>query len=107
MVQEEFDAWAAQVAQWPGIDAGLLPAIGQRMFGGEFLFSVTRDYVAACHVPMLLMPGNDRMHPAAISDTSPASAAREVIDPWKGPQHRDAAIDRALQFLLQHTKVSA
>ena len=90
-----------------GTDATLLPAIGQRMFGADFLFSTEPDFVASCGLPMLLMPGNDSMHPAAISDAIARLGHAEIIDPWKGPQYRDAAIARARQFLLQHTKETA
>jgi pimeloyl-ACP methyl ester carboxylesterase len=107
VVQAEYDDWAAQVAQWPGIDRSLLPALGQRMFGGDFLYSVTRDFVAACGVPMLLMPGNDRMHPAATSSDIARLGRAELVDPWKGPGHRDAAIASALQFLRDHTPESS
>jgi pimeloyl-ACP methyl ester carboxylesterase len=102
-VQAEYEAWAAHVATWPETDAALLPGLGRRMFGGDFLFSVSRDFVAACDVPMLLMPGDDRMHPAETSADIVQLGRAEVISPWKGPLHRDAAIQRALAFLLAHT----
>lgn len=102
-VEAEFDQWAQQVADWPGTAASLLPAIGDRMFGGDFLFSVTPDFVASCDVPMLLMPGDDRMHPAEISAEILRLAKRAVqIAPWKGAQHRDNAMQSALHFFLEH-----
>jgi pimeloyl-ACP methyl ester carboxylesterase len=104
VVQAEYDAWAAEVAGWPGTDQTLLPDLGQRMFGGEFLFSVTPEFVASCDTPMLLMPGDDQMHPTAISDAIARLGRAEVVSPWKGPLHRDPAIARSLSFLLAHTK---
>jgi pimeloyl-ACP methyl ester carboxylesterase len=102
-VQAEYDQWAAQVATWPGVDASLLPALGQRLFGGEFLYSVTRDFVAACEISMLLMPGDDTMHPAATSaDIARLAPDVAVLSPWKGPQHREAAMQRALSFFRSH-----
>lgn len=103
LVQAEFDAWAAQTRTLPGVDASLLPALGQRMFGADFLFSVTRDFVAACDLPVLLMPGDDRMHPAETSaDIARLSPRAEVISPWKGPLHGDAAIRRVRDFFIEH-----
>ncbi len=102
-VQAEYDQWAAQMAARADIDAGLLPALGQRLFGGDFLFAVSRDDVARCPVPMLLMPGDDRMHPAETSaDIARLGPAVEVVAPWKGAQHRDAAMQRALDFFRRH-----
>ncbi len=102
-VQGEYDQWAAQVATWPGVDASLLPALGQRMFGGDFLYSVSRDFVASCKTPMLLMPGDDKMHPAETSaDIARLAPHTEVLSPWKGPQHREAAMQRALAFFRSH-----
>ncbi len=107
-VQGEYDRWAAQVSQWPGTDATLLAALGQRMFGGDFLFSVSRDVVAASEIPVLLMPGDDTMHPAEVSaDIQRLSRGAEVVAPWKGAQHREAAMARALAFLLAYRPAEA
>jgi pimeloyl-ACP methyl ester carboxylesterase len=102
-VQGEIDDWARQVASWPGVDASLLPEIGQRMFGTDFLYSVTRDFVASCDVPILLMPGDDRMHPTETSaDILRLARNAEQVYPWKGPAHREQAMERALGFFLEH-----
>ena len=37
------------------------------MFGNDFIFSVSRDFVRECTIPMLLMPGDDVVHPAEVS----------------------------------------
>jgi len=60
-------------------------ALGERMFTPEFVHSVTREFVAGCATPMLLMPGNDTAHPAAISDEVLRLAPRiEFLKAWKG-----------------------
>jgi pimeloyl-ACP methyl ester carboxylesterase len=103
LVQGEYDQWAAQVAGWPGIDAALLPALGQRMFGGDFLYSVSRESVAACTLPVLLMPGDDGMHPAETSaDITRLAPQTEMLAPWKGAGYRDAAMARVLDFFVEH-----
>jgi pimeloyl-ACP methyl ester carboxylesterase len=103
IVQAEYDEWAAKVGTWPGIDSALLPAMGQRMFGGDFLYSVSRDVVAACDIPVLLMPGDDGMHPAPTSaDIARLAPQTEMLAPWKGANHRDAAIARVLEFFIEH-----
>jgi hypothetical protein len=34
------------------------------MWAGEFVFSVSRDFVRRCSVPGLVLPGDDTPHPA-------------------------------------------
>lgn len=102
-VQAEFDQWAGQVGTWPGVDAALLPALGRRMFGGDFLYSVSREFVAACDIPIQVMPGDDTMHPAEISAAILRLAPQAApIRPWKGPQHREGAMRTARDFFLRH-----
>ena len=66
-LDHEFDHWADAVKGWPNIDAQRLPGFRQRMFGGDFIFSVTREFVRDCAIPTLLMPGDDVVHPAEVS----------------------------------------
>ncbi len=102
-ITKEFDAWAKEVGGYGGIDAAELPRFYQRLFGGEFLFAVTRQFVAACDIPMLLMPGDDVMHPVETSDDLARLAPRcEVVAPWKGAQHKENAIRRAAEFFAAH-----
>src|SRR5215217_6361820 len=42
-------------------------SIGGNMFGGDFVFSVTRDFVRNCRTPLYLQPGTDKPHPAHTS----------------------------------------
>ena len=101
-LDQEFAAWTKEVSDWPEIDASLLPAFGQRMFGGDFIFSVTSGFVRACRIPALLMPGNDLVHPAVVSDVIAQAPGVEVLAPWKSVALRDAAMDRVRDFLLAH-----
>ncbi len=103
-IAEDFGDWVKRVSQWPHVDTALLPDLEKRMFGGEFLFSVSREDVASLDIPMLLMPGNDTMHPAETSADIARYARRiEVLEDWKGPDHRDAAMERVRDFLLEQT----
>jgi pimeloyl-ACP methyl ester carboxylesterase len=101
-LDHEFDLWADAVRPWPNIDATLLPGFRQRMFGGDFIFSVTREFVRACDIPMLLMPGDDVVHPVEVSADLERAPNVEVLAPWKGAQHRDAAMERVREFLVAH-----
>ena len=73
------------------------------MFGGDFIFSVTREFVRDCEIPMLLMPGNDMVHAANCSDDIAKARNVEVLMPWKGVELRDMAMQRVRDFLIRHT----
>ena len=99
----EFDKWADEVRRWPNVDASLLPDFRKRMFGGDFIFSVTREFVRTCAIPMLLMPGNDLVHAANVSDDLALAPNVDVLTPWKGVELRDSAMQRVRGFLESHT----
>lgn len=102
-LDEEFAKWAEEARGWPEIDPALLPGFRDRMFGGDFIFSVTRDFVRSCPIPMLLMPGNDMVHAANVSDDLARAPRVEVLAPWKGVALREMAMQRVREFLLRHT----
>ncbi len=102
-LDREFDAWAGQARGWPEIDPARLEDFRARMFGGDFIFSVTREFVRSCHLPMLLMPGNDLVHASNVSADLALAPAVTVLDPWKGLALRDMAMQRVREFLVHHT----
>jgi hypothetical protein len=103
----EFSKWADEVRHWPGIDPELLPGFGQRMFGGDFIFSVSREFVRRCAIPMLLMPGDDVVHPAEVSADLACAPNVKVLAPWKGLKLRESAMRRVRDFLVANEPVSA
>jgi len=81
-----------------------LDRFGHAMFGGDFVFSVTRDFVRRCRVPLLVMPGDDPPHPAIAGEEIAALAPNaEVLRQWKGPDHLAKATAAVTDFLLRHT----
>jgi len=101
-LDHEFELWMKEVRDWPNIDPAQLPAFGKRMFGNDFIFSVSRKFVRECAIPMLLMPGTDLVHPAVISDELAKAPNVDVLAPWKGLAHREAAMRRVREFLVAH-----
>jgi pimeloyl-ACP methyl ester carboxylesterase len=97
----EFDRWAAEVRDWPNVDPALLAGFRQRMFGGDFIFAVSREFVRDCRIPTLLMPGDDLVHPTEISVELARAPRVEVLAPWKG-ENRVRAMDRVRAFLVAH-----
>lgn len=104
-LDEEFNRWAAEARAWPNIDPGLLPAFRERMFGSDFVFSVTREFVRSLSTPILLMPGDDIVHAASVSSDLAQAPNVEVLAPWKGVALRDMAMQRVRAFLLRHIPV--
>lgn len=102
---ELFDAWAEeQRAERDDLDDAALNGFKANMFGGEFVFNVSRDYVASCQAPALVLPGNDDPHPSAIgvevADLLPNS---ERLMDWKGPEHLEEQRRGVVDFFDRHT----
>jgi hypothetical protein len=55
----------------------MIQKFGHNMFGGDFVFSVSREFVLRCRTPLLLQPGSDKPHPAETS----AEIARLAPEP--------------------------
>ncbi|HZT50958.1 MAG TPA: alpha/beta fold hydrolase [Stellaceae bacterium] len=97
--------WAdGMKAKGRALDGKVVESFGRNLFGGDFVFSVTRDFVRGCRIPMLVMPGDDAPHPAAVAhEVAKLAPVVEVMHPWKGPDHLRAAIQRVRDFLERHT----
>lgn len=103
-----FDEWAVELAATRSdVDRAALEAFGENMFGGEFVFSVPRDFVRSCRTPLLVLPGNDQFHPTAtareIVDLAPNA---ELLTPWAGPDVVGETVQRVRAFLQSHTPVA-
>lgn len=102
---ESFAEWAAeQFAARIDLDKAAVDQFGRNMWDGEFVYSVSRDFVKRCQTPCLLLPGNDKPHPAVTG----AELARllpnvEVLQNWKGPDHLAEQRRRVVDFLVKHT----
>jgi pimeloyl-ACP methyl ester carboxylesterase len=110
---ENRDTWDAAVqgysetvrARDPSISEATIQSFGRNMFGQDFVFSVTRDFVRNCRTPLLLQPGTDKPHPARTSDEIAALAPNiEVQKDWRGPQFLQDSITRVRTFLEKHTR---
>ena len=92
------------LARDPSLTAETIAAFGRNMFGGDFVFSVSRDFVKGCRTPLLLQPGTDTPHPAATSDEIARLAPDlEIQKDWRGPTHLAESIRRVTDFLTRHT----
>src|SRR5262249_13811556 len=102
---EMFDGWAQeQQATHPEANATTWETFKQTMYGGEFLFNVSREFVRRCQTPLLVLLGNDMYHPEATSREIVTLAANAtLIERWKEPEHHGAAKAAVERFLAAHT----
>jgi pimeloyl-ACP methyl ester carboxylesterase len=99
------ESWAKDIrTERPEIGEHVLKNFGDNMFGGDFVFSVNREFVRQCKTPLLVMPGDDPPHPAAIGEEIIALVPNaETLRQWKGPEHLQTAIAHVAAFLERHT----
>ena len=95
------------LAEDPTLTQDVLESFGRNMFGGDFVFSVSREFVKGCRTPLYLQPGTDTPHPAATSAEIASLAPNlEVQKDWRGPEHLAESIRRVTDFLTRHTPQS-
>jgi pimeloyl-ACP methyl ester carboxylesterase len=101
---DSFAEWAnEQRAAHPDLDKAALRSFGENMWAGEFVFSVSRDFVRRCSAPALVLPGDDTPHPAVTGrELAEILPDVETLHGWKGPAHLDEQRHRVLAFLEEH-----
>ena len=114
-LHENRDTWDDIVAGYvktvmerdPSVTEETIRTFGHNMFGGDFVFSVSRDFVRRCPTPLLLQPGTDKPHPAATSAEIERLAPNlDVQRDWRAPTHLAESIRRVGDFLTRHTPSS-
>ncbi|NQU70630.1 MAG: alpha/beta fold hydrolase [Rhodospirillales bacterium] len=100
-----FAAWSAELlAERPELDREAVQSFGRNMWGGDFTFNVTRDFVRSCETPALVLPGNDTPHPRVIGlELAELLPKSEILMDWKGPDHLEEQRRRVVDFLAAHT----
>ncbi len=99
-----YDGWAAELApQRPDVDEAAWAALGESMYGGDFLFNVSREFTASVTTPLLVLKGNDLYHPEAISREVAALATNAtLIEDWKEGDAVESARRQVTAFLRAH-----
>ena len=100
-----FDGWATEMTRdRPDVTADALAGMKERLYGGDFTFSVSRDDVRRCAAPLLVLRGNDLYHPAEISEEIARIAPRaELVASWKEGDDLARAVSRVKAFLRANT----
>ncbi len=101
---EMFDGWAkARQRDDASLTDAAMGSFRERMYGSDFVFAVTRDFVRSCATPLLVLAGDDLYHPAPISREIEALApAAELVEHWKTPETVASAVARVREFLKAH-----
>jgi pimeloyl-ACP methyl ester carboxylesterase len=99
---------AAFAAELEGMDpadyAAIVREYGTRMFGGDFVFSVSEDFVRTLTTPLLILAGNDDFHPRATAERLAALAPNaELVLGWREPEIVPRTVEKVREFLLRHT----
>ena len=81
---EMFDSWAEEiVGEHPEANEQTWKAFRSRMYDGDFVFNVARDFVRACQTPLLVLMGDDLYHPQVISrEVAELAPNAELIERW-------------------------
>ena len=91
----------------PALTEAALKKFGDNMFGGDFVFSVSREFVRRCRTPLLLQPGTDKPHPAETSaEIARLAPNLQIQKDWRGPTHLAESIRTVTEFLTRHTPAS-
>ena len=96
-----FDGWTDELKlQRTEVDAAAWQGFRENMYGGDFLFNVSREFVRSVATPLLLMRGNDLYHPESISrELAELAPNAQLIENWKEEPSASIARDQVLGFL--------
>jgi pimeloyl-ACP methyl ester carboxylesterase len=102
---EMFDSWADELKPVrTEVSAEAWESFKTSMYSGDFLFNVSRDFVAKCETPLLVLLGTDLYHPESTSRELAALAPNAtLIEHWKEPEHQLVAQQAMERFLAEHT----
>ena len=103
-----FDEWAEELLrERSDLERGALARFRENMFGGEFVFSVSRDFVQRCATPLLILAGNDAFHPTETAREIAALAPHaDLLLRWREPETVPETVKRVRAFLQANTPVA-
>ncbi len=100
-----FDDWAKDLKpDRPEVAESDWSTFRQSMYGGEFLLNVSREFVAECQTPLVVLCGNDLYHPETTSrEIAELAPNAQFIEHWKEGEDQVAAQARVVSFLAANT----
>ncbi len=107
------DVWAPELlARRPDLNMETIEAYLHNLYRvqPDFVYSVSRDFVRTCQIPMLVMPDDVPAHPYAVCEDILALApnADVTVYPWKETDEQKAqAVQQVRSFLKAHEPVTS
>ena len=100
-----FDSWADKLkAERTDVPEAAWASFRESMYGGDFLFTVDRDFVRTVATPLLVLCGRDLYHPEVSSrELAQLAQNAELIEYWKEGDDMIAAQARVASFLAEQT----
>ena len=100
-----FDGWAADMKKRdPELDDDALATFRQAMYGGDFTFNVSRQFVRKLTTPLLILAGNDQYHPTSVArEIAELAPNAELVMEWKETAMVPRTVERVREFLRLHT----
>lgn len=91
---------AEKGAETQAISQAALDGLRANLFDGDFVYSVSRETVAQTRTPLLILAGNDLLHPAAIAhEIATLAPHATLVDDWKGRDRGDVYTGSIRRFL--------
>jgi pimeloyl-ACP methyl ester carboxylesterase len=103
--REMFDGWAKELKRdRTDVTDAAFSTFRETMYGSDFVFSVTRDFVRSCQTPLMVLAGSDMYHPTPTSrEIAELSPSVEYVDTnWKNPEMVPETVKRVRAFLKKH-----
>jgi len=99
-------------ARRPEITPAMVEAFLNKMYrtNADFVFTVTRDFVRSCRIPILVLPDDVPAHPYAVAMETVRLAPNSEVSlyPWKDTEdHLRQAVQHIRRFLRAHQPVKA
>jgi hypothetical protein len=103
-----FDRWRENLQGHPEATPQALDQFRLNLYTTDFVYTVPRDFVRTCQVPLLVCPGNDEVHPYRIGEEIVELAPHaELIPEWKKGAALEAAKRQIHEFFLAHVPSGA
>ena len=103
---EFFNDWMHEIREsHPNVAKETWDGFRERMFGSDFVFSVSREQVKTTQTPMLVLMGNDLPHPSATSrEIVELAPNARLIERWKESELVEQTGHAVTEFLRSHTR---
>ncbi len=103
-----FNQWKDALQGHPEATDEALDRMRLNLYTPDLVHTVTRDFVRGCQTPLLILAGNDQVHPLAVSEELAGLAPNaELIREWRTDELLPAAIKRIREFLRAHVPSQA